>query len=344
MTVVAAAALALLWTPLVAMMVPAGLFLLLVAVRARHWWSLAVMGCLAVVGGWVAAWQAFRIAPTTGDATSLVQTLAGVGGGQPAVPLPHLVALAVLGVAAPALLGPRWRAFAWAPLAAPVAGLLVTAVFVVNTSRAGFPISDSYYVAKSLWIVYLALIPVAGAATAVGALALLQRRSAPGGPAWWSRAQVALAGVLAASLLWAASPTQNAPGGVIDYYATPVGGQAVPDRWNAFRNVPQGNVVAYAEERTRKWPNRLAIAWDSGDLLTNRWLASLRGDLDSSANAVYTALSATPYAEPARDALAAALEADADLEVVIVVATPESQELLRPLKRQFRGRVTVLTG
>jgi hypothetical protein len=155
---------------------------------------------------------------------------------------------------------------------------------------------------------------------------------------------VALAALVSASLLWAATPTQNAPNGAIDYYSTPVGAEAVRVRWNALRNVPQGQVVAHAQEVGRAWPRRLVIAWDSGDLLTNRWLSSLRGDLDSQANAVYSMLGASPFAEPARDALAAALEADPELEVVLVVATPESRDLLRPLVRQFPRRVAIHLG
>ncbi len=89
------------------------------------------------------------------------------------------------------------------------------------------------------------------------------------------------------------------------------------DRSSAFRNVPQGDVVARAEEVTEGRPNNLAIAWDSGDLLTNRWLASLRSDLDGGADGVYTALAGAPYVEPARDALMAALTNDPDLDVVI---------------------------
>jgi hypothetical protein len=73
-------------------------------------------------------------------------------------------------------------------------------------------------------------------------------------------------------------------------------------------------------------------------------VASLRGDLDSQANEVYSALGATPFAEPARDALGAALEADPELAVVVVVATPESRDLLRPLVQRFRDRVAVHLG
>ena len=341
--VATAVALALLWTPLVVLVVPVGLALVVAAVRARQWWALATTALLVLVGGSVAAWQVLGIAPSGGEASSLLDTLARASGGQPAVPLPHLVALAAVGIAAPVLLGrTRWPS-GFASLAVPAAGAVVAAAFAVNTSRAGFSVPDAYYVAKALWIVYLAVIPVAGGAVAVGALALVGRLD-PSASLWRARGRLALAGVLSAVLLWAAAPTQNAPNGAIDYYAMPVGTEAVSHRWTAFREVPQGEVVADAVRRSGRWPGRVAIVWDGGDLLTNRWVGSLRGDLDQRANAVYTVLAAPPYAEPSRDALGASLAADPTLSVVLVAATPESLAVLRPLKKEFPGRVTVVSG
>lgn len=341
LAVATTASLGQLWTPLVVLMVPAGLVQIIRLVRGRLWWSCALAAVVALVGGWVVAWQVFRIAPAGEQATSLAQAFASAGGGQPAAPLPHLVALAVLGVAAAVFMGPGRKVPVWVPLAAPLAGALIALGFVINTARSGFAISTSYYVAKSVWIIYLTLLPVAGGAVAVGALALLQHDRKQ--TLWGSRARVAAAGVIAASLVWSTTPTQNAVGAVTDYYATPVGGQAVPDRWSAFRDVPQGDVVSRAQQVARRWPSRLAIAWESGNLLTNRWLASFRRDLDPHTDMILTALP-EPYAEPARDALAGALTADPDLELVIVVSSPDSRVLLKPLTQRFPDRVVVRGG
>lgn len=336
----AAAALAQLWTPLVVLMVPAGLVVVVRQVRGHAWSSLGATVVLSVVAGWSAVWQVLRIVPTGAEATSIAATLAGIGGGHPAVPIPHLAVLVLVGLLGMILTRPSLGTPWMSALVAPLAGAVAVGVFIVNTARADIPVAQSYYVAKAWWIVYVALLPVAGAAVAATALVLLGRTE-PSLERLGGRARVATAGMLAAVLAWSSTPTPNAPNGLLDYYSLPVGGQAAIDRWHIFREVPQGDVVERAQEVSRRWPDRLAIAWDSGDLLTNRWLASLRGDLDGQANNVYTALAGAPYGEPARDALSGALAADPDLTVVVVWSTPETRALIRPLRRQFPHRVAL---
>lgn len=345
LTIAGTAALGLLWTPLVLLLVPTGVVLLVRLLRRRLWPALVSTVVLAGVGMLVAAWQVFRIAPSGGEAVSLAQTLAGIGGGQPAAPLPHLAALSLVAFTALFLVGRRGTGW-WALLLPVLAAAVLTLGFTWNTMRLGLRAADSYYVAKALWAVYFALIPVVGAGMGMLLAAL---SGAPTGSSdgrsgravRQQRIRLVVVGVAAAAVVWFSAPTPNAPNGSIDYYALPVGGQAMKDRWSAFRNVPQGDVVARAEDVTDNRPRRLAIAWDSGDLLTNRWLASLRGDLDGQANAVYTALAGAPYVEPARDALRASLVADPSLEVVIAVSTPESRKLLRSLVREFPDRVAL---
>lgn len=343
LAVATATALAQLWTPLVVLAVPAGLLVAVRLVRARAWFLLGLTVVAAAIGAWTALWQTTRLAATGADATSLASTLAAVGGGQPPVPTSHLVALATIGLAGPLVLGARWRTAFWGLLVAPAAGLAIVLAFAVNTMRLDFPLADSYYVAKCVWIVYLTLIPVIGPAVASAAVRL-QRVLAARKDDRWRHARVAGAAVVAASLVWASAPTSLGVGASIDYYSEPLGAQAVSDRHDAFRDITQGLVVVGAIDATRRWPNRLAIAWDSGDLLTNRWLASLRGDLNTTADEVYTAMSDAPYGESARDALQAALAAHPELKLAIVVVTPESQELLKPLKRAFPDRVVVVAG
>lgn len=339
----ATAAMGLLWTPLVLLMAPSGLVLLVRIIRGKLWGLLVMTVLLAAVGAWVAAWQVYRIVPDGSAANSIAQTLAAVGGGQPAVPVSHLVLLVLLGVATTvtrARLGNEW----WAPLALPLAGVLIAIAFAVNTTRAGFPVADSYYVAKALWIVYLALLPLLGTLTAVCIVALVGSTTSREKEAFVEGGRgslrTLLVGLAVASVLWFSTLTENAPNGYIDYYSIPVGGQAVLDRWDAFRNVPQGEVVAAAYEETQIRPHRTVVVWDSGDLLTNRWLASLRGDLTADADAIYTALP-SPYAEPARTALEQALQARPQLKLLIVASRP-SRDFLRPLQEMFPGRVAFI--
>lgn len=221
------------------------------------------------------------------------------------------------------------------------AAALLALVFVWNTTRFDLPARDSYYVAKSLWIVYLGLVPTIGAGVGL-AFSAVPVGGAPGRSGRDSlarSARMSVAGVAAAALVWSSAPTPNAPNGSIDYYSVPVGGQALLDRDDIFRGIAQGDVVARAAELTRSTPRRLAIAWDSGDLLTNRWLGSLRGNLTGHADRVLSSLLGAPYAEPAAAALRQALVSDPTLRVVVVWANPDSRELLRQLKAEFGPRI-----
>jgi hypothetical protein len=343
-TVSATTALSLLWTPLVLLMVPVGSLVLVSVVRRRLWYVLGGVVGLAFVGASIAAWQTFRIAPDGAQAASLAQTLAGIGGGQPAAPLPHLVGLAVLLVAG-LVVSDGDRALHWRSVSLPVwAAAVLSAGFVWNAARFGLKVSDSYYVAKSLWTVYLCLVPIIGGGVAY-ALSALSRHSASDRPqalpVGGGAGTMLLGAATAAALVWSSAPSPNAPNGSIDYYSVPVGGQAFLDRESVFRSIPQGDVVAYAALRTEDMPRRLAIVWDSGDLLTNRWLASLRGNLTSRADRVLSSLLSAPYQEPAAAALRQALLSDPTLRVVVTWSNPASRDLLRPLRADFGDRVVL---
>jgi hypothetical protein len=345
--VAATAAMGLLWTPLVLLIVPAGVVIGVRIVRRRRWFTLGTTTVVAAAGAWVVAWQVFRIAPSGGAATSLAATLAGIGGGQPAAPLPHLTALTLVAAVGLTLAGFRKGAAWWAILLPALAGGLITLAFTYNTIRAGFRPAEAYYVAKALWTAYLALVPAVGAA--VGWLVLATARAAaapegeprPRGVTWRNRLSVVLTGTVAVVAVAFSAPTPNAPNGALDYYSLPIGYQAVIDRENVFRTVAQGDVVANGEAAADNRPRRLAIVWDSGDLLTNRWVAALRNDNTGAADAVYTALGGAPYLEPARDALIGQLNANQQLDVVVLYSTKESRALLRPVVRQFPDRVAL---
>ena len=344
-TVAAATAMGLLWTPLVGLLLPAGLILAVRIISRRSWKTLALAVILAGVGMWVVAWQARRMIPDGPAATSFAQAIASLGGGQPAIPVPHLVILLVLGLSGLALTRTRPGVSWLAPWAVPGAGAVITLAFAANAIRLGFPVLDAYFVAKTVWIVYLSVLPLIG--TMVAAAMLMVLRNLAGHDAAYGRApqgdrtRLALVGALTLALVWLSTPTQSTSRGHFDYYTIPVGSQAVLDRRDEFRGGAEGRAVVQALEVTRNQQSRLTVIWKGRDLLTNRWLASLRGDLTVQNDVIFQALAEAPDGSAARGVLEQALAADPTLDVVIVASEATHPDSLQSLIVQFPGRVAI---
>ena len=337
------ASVAQLWTPLVLLMFPAVTLHAWRVVRGRRWAVLAGAVLLACASCAVVAWQVLKLAPDGAQATTLAGTVAAVGGGLPAVPVLQAIALLVATIVAAAVrIGRRRRP--WTSLALPAAGgLLLTAIFVVNTLRADAKLLNAYYVAKASWAVYIVALPIVvplvfvvltSAATAMAGGSGARRR-------WTVDTRAGLVTVGCAALIWSTLAYLNTPGGKTGYFSVPPGVQGWLSKWEAYRGVHAGDLILSAEDITDDRPRRVAILWDAGDLLHNRWLATLRGQLTVRNNNVLSALPGAPYVEPAREALVHALESDPSLRVVITWFEPETRKLLRPIKKEFPGRVAL---
>ena len=148
-------------------------------------------------------------------------------------------------------------------------------------------------------------------------------------------------GALTLALVWLSTPTQSTSRGHFEYYAIPVGSQAVLDRRDEFRGRAEGDVVVQALEVTRNQQSHLVVIWKGHDLLTNRWLASLRGDLTVQNDVIYRALAEAPDGSAARGVLEQALAADPALDVVIVASEATRSDSLQSLIVQFPGRVAI---
>jgi hypothetical protein len=331
----------LLWTPLVVLLAPASAVFAWQLLRARAWRTTLALLLLGGAALSVALWQARRIAPDRTSANGLAETVGAVAGGLPPVPFGQACALLLTGGALFLLVPRARRRPLGAVLAVSVGALALVAGFAAISVHSGTHPQHSYYWAKSVWVLYIVSLPVLGCIARETVTWFATHRDMRVDRPSISR--VAVAGVAAAALLWMSLGYSNTAGSKSGYVAVPPAFDSVFARWHAFRGIDAGYLVFSASRAIGAAPDRVPIIWDGGDLKQNRWLASLRVQLDARADAVYNPMPGAPYLQPAVDALRANLNSDPRLKVAIAYFRPESKQLLDPLAREFPSRVRLVT-
>jgi hypothetical protein len=314
---------------------------------SRRWLTMAGVAVLLVAAAGVPLWQARRLVPDSATADSLSQTVGAVSGGMPAVPLGQALTYLVAGLLL-ALFARREQRWPWAAtLATSVGALALLGGFALVSMRTTTGPQHAYYVAKAGWAMYIVAVPVLGAFLGLLFAAALHRAGPSGDDEattgrWRGTAQFAAVVLGATALLWSSLGYVNTPGSKTGFIAVPPVYDSAVNRYHVFRGVDAGNLVFSASTAIGKAPGRIPIIWDGGDLKQNRWLASLREQLDARADAVYNPLPGGPYLQPAVDALRANLQADPSLEVSVAYFRPETVELLEPLVEEFPERVQLV--
>jgi hypothetical protein len=334
----------LLWTPLLVLLLPAGAILALRLILTRGSRVSALFLVLPVSAVAVPLWQSQRIVPGKAAASGLTQTVGSVAGGLPPVPLPQAVGFMTLGLAILLLGGRESRRFWRAALAPTVGGLLLAFSFAAVSIHTSTHPQHSYYFAKASWSLYVVALPLLGGVLGLGMAALSRRVQAVDSPPARLRQalSVGLAALGAATFLWSTLGYSNTAGSRTGYVAVAPAVDSVFSRWNVFRGVDAGNLVFLANRSIGPDRSRIPIIWDGGDLKQNRWLASLREQLDGRADAVYNPMPGGPYLQPAADSLRQSLIADPTLRISIAYFRPESHAMLAPLARDFASRVRLV--
>ena len=341
LTVLAAtvASIALLWTPITLLLLGAVIVLGWELIRDRRWLLLmaAVLfgaGALSVI-----AWQTLRLVPDGAQATTLAGTIAAVGGGLPPVPFFQASGM-VVAAALLAAAHRRGHRRPWMTLLLTALGAIVLAgVFTYNTVRTETSAQDSYYVAKATWVLYVVAAPILAALISLALNLVASSVATNVGSRGSARLRTGVVGVMVAALVWGSLASVQTPGGKAGYFSVPTGVQNAWTRWDAYRGIDAGHLILATEDLFDNRPRKLGILWDAGDLLHNRWLASIRGQLTVRNDRVLSALPGAPYLEPARDALQRALAGDPSLRVVVAWYLPATRKLLKPVKQQFPDRL-----
>jgi hypothetical protein len=339
---------ALLWTPVMLTMVPAGLILARRVLRQRDWSSVGLGIALVVLVGSVATWQSRRIVTAHAADGSLGDALGTSSGGILTAPIFQAVVLVLLaGGMAFAQAGRRRGA--WLALLAPgLGGLFVTAGIAAVALSAGTLPHNSYYVAKTVWLTFFVAVPSLGALAAAVALAFAaasRRRQMKRTPSRASSGNISsiVVGTLVVLVAWASVGGVPLSGGSLAFYlAVPVSIETSNVRATMFRDAAGGDPVLAVQSAARGIPtDRVHLVWES-DQLANRWVSALQLNLSDRTNEVIAAVGEPPRAAAAREALAAELAQDDLLSVSVHVSQPESRRVLDPLLEEFGGRVRLV--
>ena len=339
----AALSLVLIWTPAVAMLMPAGAMILTHHVRQREWrvGSFAT-GMAALVGG-AALWQSRRIASAPDGSSGLADALATTGGGLPLLPILQTASFVVLACAAFAL--PRGRAKDLLVNLCPVAGAATLVLLMSYVSIAsGVAILEAYYPLKTGWLLYLVAAPAAGTAVGIGTNALIRAHvgAAAPGNAWHDRYRGSVVGVAVLGAILGSLSSAAYAGGPARVTVPPTL-ELARAREAAFLGGDVGRSIVLATRADNSRLSWVPVLWDNGDALRNSWLASLDYELTARVSEVYSAMPAAgPYTEEARDALRSKLGEEPRLKLVLFYSRPESRVMLAELKKRFPDRVRLV--
>ena len=310
-----------LWTPLVIVLIPAGVIVAIAVLRTKTVLGIIWILANAILGG-VLAWQqgsAILAAEDGADATEFAEAIGAVGTGMAPFNIAAGIAAPFLAVAiAIALRGHRPLTFG---IAAPsvLTGLLALA-FVPGTDAAGISRIQSYYVLKSLDAALLATAPLLAAAAAVAFLVLVRQLSTVTAVAASSGATVAAVAVFG----YVGSTPETLSTG----FTVAPGVQAGLDRTRGINDPLIGESILATVNGIADLPEYSPMMWDGSGTLPNLWAASLHETLSSSQQAFYVSLPQFPYGDDAYEYVREQLSADTNLRLAITWFRPSSGEYL----------------
>jgi len=310
-----------LWTPLVIVLVPAGVIVAIALLRTKTVLGIIWILANAILGG-VLAWQqgsAILAAEDGADAGEFAEAIGAVGTGMAPFNIAAGIAAPFLAVAiAIALRGHRPLAFG---VAAPsvLTGLLALA-FIPGTDAAGISRIQSYYVLKSLDAALLATAPLLAAAAAVAFLVLLRQLGT------LTAVVVSCAAALAAIAAFGyvgATPATLSSG-----FTVAPGVQAGLDRTKGINDPLIGESILATVKGIAGLLEYSPMMWDGSGTLPNLWAATLHGTPSSEQQSFYVGLPEFPYGDDAYEYLRTELAANADLRLAVTWFRESSGQFL----------------
>ena len=299
-----------LWTPLVIVLIPAGVIVAIALLRSKTVLGIIWILANAILGG-VLAWQqgsAILAAEDGADAGEFAEAIGAVGTGMAPFNIAAGITAPFLAVAiAIALRGHRPLTFG---IAAPsvLTGLLALA-FIPGTDAAGISRIQSYYVLKSLDAALLATAPLLAAAAAVTFLVLLRQLST-------------LTAVVASSAVAIAAATAfgyvgSTPKTLSTGFTVAPGVQAGLDRTKGINDSLIGESILATVNGIADLPDYSPMMWDGSGTLPNLWAATLHETLSSEQQSFYVGLPQFPYGEDTYEYIRSELSGNPSLRLVV---------------------------
>ena len=299
-----------LWTPLVIVLVPAGVIVAIALLRTTTILGIIWILANAILGG-VLAWQqgrAILAAEDGADAGEFAEAIGAVGTGMAPFNIAAGIAAPFLAVAiAIALRGHRPLAFG---IAAPsvLTGLLALA-FIPGTDAAGIGRIQSYYVLKSLDAALLATAPLLAAAAAVAFLVLIRQLS--------TLTAVVASTAAAVAAVAAFGYVGTTPASLSTGFTVAPGVQAGLDRTKGINDPLIGESILATVNGITDLPDYTPMMWDGSGTLPNLWAATLHETLSSEQQSFYVGLPQFPYGEDTYEYIRSELSENPSLRLAV---------------------------
>ena len=310
-----------LWTPLVIVLVPAGVIVAIALTRSRRTVGIVWIAASVIFGGFL-AWQQGKAILAADDGAGVgdfAESIGAVGTGMAPFNMAAGITAPFVAIAIAVALR-NWRPLAYG-VAAPsmMTGLLAVA-FVPGTSAAGVNITQSYYVLKALDASLLATAPLVAAAVATGLVFLVRQVSA-------TTAVAALVGT-GIAVVAAFGYVGIVPRTLSTGFTVAPGVQAGLDRTKGINDPLIGESIIATVDGIADLPNFSPMMWDGAGTLPNLWAATLHETLSSRSQAVYVGLPVFPYGEDAYLYLRDELATEPELRLAITWFRQSSGEFL----------------
>lgn len=329
------AAVALLWTPLILILVPTGVVLVRRLLTQGRVASTALGLVTMSAAALVVLWQSQRLAPDADEAKGLAAAVASAGGGLPLLPMSQGLAVLAAGVVVTMLGSVSRRKIGLGILVPCTGALLLVGFFLSLALRSATAPQDSYYVVKAGWAFTLLAMPILGVLINMAVVSIADKvpvNTAAG------RGQVSLV-IIAVCGFFLSSLTHTT--GQVGFFAVPSVIPSTLSRWEVFATVDEGERIFHASDRLAS--DAVPILWDGGGMKENRWLASLRGQLNEPEFNLYQSMRRAPYGADTVAVLREQLRNSPDMRVSIGYGKSATRSLLAPLVTEFPGRVHLVS-
>ncbi len=279
-----------LWTPLVIVLVPAGVIVAIALTRSRRTVGIVWIAASVIVGG-LLAWQQGKAILAADDGAGVgdfAESIGAVGTGMAPFNIAAGIAAPFVAIAIAVVLR-NWRPLAFGVAAPSVMTGLLALAFVPGTSAAGVSIIQSYYVLKALDASLLATAPLMAAAAATGLVFLLRQVST-------TTAVAVLVGT-GTTAVAAFGYVGIVPQTLSTGFTVAPGVQAGLDRTRGINDPLIGESILATVNGIADLPDFTPMMWDGSGTLPNLWAATLHETLSSDQQEIYRGLPEFPYGD-----------------------------------------------
>ena len=283
-----------LWTPLVIVLVPAGVIVAIALTRSRRTVGMVWIAASAIVGG-LLAWQQGKAILAADDGAGVgdfAESIGAVGTGMAPFNVAAGIAAPFVAIAIAVLLR-NWRPLAFGVAAPSVMTGFLAVAFIPGTSAAGVSIIQSYYVLKALNASLLATAPLMAAAAAAGLVFLLRQVSTITTLA--ALVGTGTAAVAAFGYVGFVPPTLSTG------FTVAPGVQAGLDRTKGINDPLIGESIIATVAGIADLPNFSPMMWDGAGTLPNLWSATLHEVPSALDQEFYVGLPPFPYGDDTYD-------------------------------------------